>query len=135
MEKWWFNSIDKGKIIFIFWVCWFSWLEIYFHINYSYLDINDYSENSLTYWETWYAQKGFRRLIIILPILIATFLHFFLINIFAILFLFLFSGFFLLHYWSLFFAASLSPRDISRITYLICWELEVCGKCYLLLGS
>ena len=29
------------------------------------------------YWETWYAQKGFRHLIIILSILIATFVHFF----------------------------------------------------------
>ena len=72
-----FNSIYKSKIIYILWVCWFSGFEIYVYINYSYVVINDYSENAPTYWETWYAQKGFRRRIIILSILIATFVHFF----------------------------------------------------------
>jgi len=55
----------------------FSGLEIYVHINYSYRVINDDSENAPPYWETWYAKKGFRRLIIILSILIATFVNFF----------------------------------------------------------
>ena len=72
-----FNSIDKGQIIFGFWVCWFSGWEIYVDINSSYIVINDYSENATPYWETWYAEEGFRRLIIILSILIAKFVHFF----------------------------------------------------------
>ena len=49
---------------------------------------------------------------------------FFLINIFAT-FSFVFMVF-LLHYWSHYFAISLSPRAILRITYLNSWELEVC---------
>ena len=70
--------LTKTRLFFFSWFCWFSGWETNVHINYSYLVINNYSENvPPPPWEAWYTQKGFRRLIIILSILIATVVHFF----------------------------------------------------------